>query len=156
ALAEDGNARAVRLVTMLERPEETLNVVLLVVLVTQLGTASLVGVLVDRFFGPYGVVVGVMVNIVAFFVLGAVAAKTYAIQHTDRAALRVANLLWFLTRFAPLRQLSRGLIGIANLILPGKGLKRGPFVTEAELRQMADVAAEEESIETEERELIHS
>ena len=42
------------------------------------------------------------------------------------------------------------------MILPGKGLKQGPFVTENEIRQMADVAAEEAAIETEERELIHS
>ena len=41
-------------------------------------------------------------------------------------------------------------------MLPGKGLKQGPFVTEEEIRTMADVAAEEESIEREERQLIHS
>ena len=42
------------------------------------------------------------------------------------------------------------------MILPGKGLKKGPFVTEEEISPMADVAAEEEVIEREERELIHS
>ena len=41
-------------------------------------------------------------------------------------------------------------------MLPGKGLRGGPFVTEDEILTMADVAAEEASIETEERELIHS
>ena len=50
----------------------------------------------------------------------------------------------------------RGLLGLVNTILPGKGLKKGPFVTEEEIRQMADVAAEEAAIETSERELIHS
>ena len=52
--------------------------------------------------------------------------------------------------------LSRGLIGVANVILPGRGIKEGPFVTEEEIRQMADVAADEEVIEREERRLIHS
>jgi CBS domain containing-hemolysin-like protein len=65
-------------------------------------------------------------------------------------------MLWFLTHFAPLRWTSNLLIGLANLVLPGKGLKQGPFVTEEDLRTMADVAAEEDSIETEERRLIHS
>ena len=88
--------------------------------------------------------------------IGEVAPKTYAIQHTERAALRVTPLLWFLTNFPPLRWLSRGLIGIANVVLPGKGLKQGPFVTEEEIRTMADVAADEEAIEREERRLIHS
>ena len=40
--------------------------------------------------------------------------------------------------------------------MPGKGLKEGPFVTEEDLKTMADFAADEEAIENEERELIHS
>jgi CBS domain containing-hemolysin-like protein len=48
------------------------------------------------------------------------------------------------------------LLGFVNAVLPGKGLKQGPFVTEGEIRQMADVAAQEAEIETSERELIHS
>ncbi|MCZ7526956.1 MAG: hemolysin family protein [Acidimicrobiia bacterium] len=156
ALEEEGRKGAAKLARMLERPEQTLNVVLLVVLVTQLTTATLVGVLVDRLFGPYGVVAGIVLQIVAFFVIAEVAPKTYAVQHTDRAALRVAGLLSLLTNFPPLRVMSRGLIGLANVVLPGKGLKQGPFVSEEEIRQMADVAAEEEVIEREERRLIHS
>ena len=58
--------------------------------------------------------------------------------------------------FLPLRILSRSLIALANVLLPGKGLKEGPFVTEEDLRAMADVAADEEMIEREERRLIHS
>ena len=41
-------------------------------------------------------------------------------------------------RLAPLRLLSRGLIGLTNVILPGKGLKQGPFVSEEEFLAMAD------------------
>ena len=42
------------------------------------------------------------------------------------------------------------------MILPGKGLKKGPFVSEEELLAVADVAVEEDVIEHEERELIES
>ena len=35
----------------------------------------------------------------------------------------------------------RGFIGLANIVLPGKGLRGGPFVTEEDLLTMADVAA---------------
>ena len=45
---------------------------------------------------------------------------------------------------------------MANLILPGKGIKQGPFVSEQELLAMADVAAPRTVIEREERTLIHS
>jgi CBS domain containing-hemolysin-like protein len=156
ALAEEGKKGADRLSRMLEQPEQTLNVVLLVVLICQLGSATIFGIFLANVFGPYGVVIGIVLNITAFFVFGEVAPKTFAVQHTERAALLVARPLWLLTNFPPLRWLSRLLIGMANVVLPGKGIKEGPFVTEAEIRQMADVAAAEREIEREERKLIHS
>ena len=156
ALADEGSKRAGRLAEMLEQPEQTLNSVLLLVLVTQLTTATLIGVLLEGAAGALGVVIGIVLQIVLFFVIGEVAPKTYAVQHTERAALSVTPMLWFLTQFAPLRWTSKLLIGIANVVLPGKGLKQGPFVTEEDLRTMADVAASEEAIEREEQALIHS
>jgi CBS domain containing-hemolysin-like protein len=156
ALAEEGRKHAARLARMLERPVETLNSVLLLVLVSQLTSASLLGILLDRQFGPYGVVIGLVLQIILYFVIGEVAPKTYAVQHTDRAALMVTPFLWAISSFPPLRIVSRGLIGFANVLLPGRGLKQGPFVTEEDLRAMADVAADEEVIEREESKLIHS
>ncbi|HEX9505983.1 MAG TPA: CNNM domain-containing protein, partial [Acidimicrobiia bacterium] len=156
ALQEEHGRRAGRLVVMLEHPEQTLNVVLLLVLVSQLTSATLLGVLLEGTAGTWGVVLGIVLQIFLFFVVGEVAPKTYAVQHTERAALALTPALWFLTNFAPLRWLSSLLIGVANVVLPGKGLKQGPFVTEEEIRTMADVAASEEAIATEERRLIHS
>jgi len=156
ALADDGRRGADKLVRMLEHPERTINSLLLLVLIAQLSSAYLLGILLDRQLGSIGIVIGLVVQLVLFFVVAEVVPKTYAIQHTDRAALRTAGFLYAVTYFPPLRWLTRGLIGLANVIMPGKGLKEGPFVTEEDLRTMADVAAEEESIEIEERELIHS
>jgi magnesium and cobalt exporter, CNNM family len=156
ALEEEGEKRAHRLVVMLEHPEQTLNVVLLMVLVSQLTSATLIGVLLEGTAGTLGVVIGIVLQIVLFFVIGEVAPKTFAVQHTERAALALTPMLWFLTNFAPLRWMSSLLIGVANVVLPGRGLKQGPFVTEEDLRTMADVAASEDSIEREERRLIHS
>ena len=156
ALEEEGDKRAHRLVLMLEHPEQTLNVVLLGVLVCQLTVATLIGVLLEGTAGVWGVVIGIVLQIFLFFVIGEVAPKTFAVQNTERAALALTPVLWFLTHFAPLRWSSNLLIGVANVVLPGKGLKQGPFVTEEEIRTMADVAASEDVIEREERRLIHS
>src|SRR5205823_14938973 len=41
-------------------------------------------------------------------------------------------------------------------ITPGRGLPQGPYVTEQEIRTMAEVASEEEQIEEGEADLIHS
>ena len=156
ALADEGRRGADKLVRMLEHPERTINSLLLVVLVAQLTSAYLLGILLDRQLGSLGIVIGLVVQLVLFFVVAEVVPKTYAIQHTDRAALRTAGFLYAVTYFPPLNWLTRGLIGLANIVMPGKGLKEGPFVTEEDLLTMADVAADEEAIEHEERELIHS
>ncbi len=156
SLEEEGRKSAARLAQMLERPERTLNVVLLLILVCQMTSASLLGVVLEGAFGSAGLVFGLVIQIVVYFVIGEVAPKTYAIQHSDRAALALTPFLWAISNFPPLRLLSRGLIGLANVLLPGRGLKQGPFVTEEDLRTMADVAADEQAIEREERRLIHS
>ncbi|MBA2325445.1 MAG: HlyC/CorC family transporter [Actinobacteria bacterium] len=156
ALEEEGHKGAAKLARLLERPEQTLNIVLALALFTQLTSAALLGALLRDLVGVWGFAAGLVVQFILFFVVGEVAPKTYAVQHTDRAALRVAGVLTFLTQFPPLRAMSRGLIGMANLLLPGRGLKRGPFVTEEDVRAAADVAADDEEIEREERRLIHS
>jgi putative hemolysin len=156
ALEEEGRKGAARLARMLEHPEQTVNIVLALALFAQLTSAALVGLLLGGFAGPIGFIGAIILQFVAFFVIAEVAPKTFALQHPDRAALRVAGILYLLTNFPPLRVLSRALIGMANALLPGKGLKRGPFVTEDDVRAAADVAAEEQEIEREERRLIHS
>jgi CBS domain containing-hemolysin-like protein len=63
-------------------------------------------------------------------------------------------------RFPPIRAVSAVLIGLANLIIGEKGESedgiRPSYVTESELKAMADVAHEEHVIEKEERTFIHS
>jgi putative hemolysin len=155
-LADEGDKRAERVLRLLEHPEQTLNSVLLVLLACQMISATLLGTVLEPTFGTAGVVIGMVIEITVVFTFAEVAPKTFAVQHTDRAVLSVSALLVFLTKFRPLRLLTHGFIGLANVVLPGKGLRGGPFVTEEEILTMADVAAQEASIETEERELIHS
>ncbi len=52
--------------------------------------------------------------------------------------------------------MTRALIALSNAILPGKGIKAGPYTSDEMLRAIADEAAEEDVIEHEERTLIHS
>ncbi len=146
-----GGSKLVRLVT---RPEEFINPLLLMVLVLQSVQTALTTLVAERLFGSVGVAVGLFVNVVVVFVLAEAAPKTWAVQHSDQAALITARPVHALTHFLPLRVLSRGLIGLTNVILPGKGLKQGPFVSEEELLALTDEAAESESIEHEERVLI--
>src|SRR5947209_13091883 len=155
ALEDEGRKGATTLVRLSEHPDQWLNTVLLVLLTCQLVTATLVGFLANH-FGPWGVVIALGFEVCVIFVVAEAAPKTWAVQHSERAALLVARPIAALVRFWPLRVLTRGLIGLANVIIPGKGLKQGPFVSEGELLAMADVAEQEDVIEREERALIHS
>jgi magnesium and cobalt exporter, CNNM family len=156
ALEEEGDKRAGTLGRLVEHPERFLNPVLLLVLTTQLVAATLVGYLADNLFGPWGLAIATAFEVVVIFVFAELAPKTWAVQHPDRAALAVARPIAALVRFPLLRAISRAMIGLSNVIIPGKGLKQGPFVSEEELLAMADVAVEEDVIEREERALIHS
>jgi CBS domain containing-hemolysin-like protein len=89
-----------------------------------------------------------------YFVIVEAMAKTFAVLHSDRVALTLAPLVWALGRILSLP--TRGLIGLANILLPGRGLKEGPFVSEDDIRSMAEVGSEEGSIDEGEKELIHS
>jgi putative hemolysin len=155
ALAEGGDKRGSTLLALVS-DQGWLNPVLLVALAAQLVQSTLLGVLAARLLGPLGVVAVTVVNVTLFFIFAEVAPKTWAIQHTERAALRVATPVRALAAFPPLRLLSSLLIRITNVILPGKGLVRGPYVSEEELLAVADLALEEEVIEAEERRMIES
>ena len=156
ALAEEGRKGAKVLERLVQRPEESLNPILLLLLLCTLVTATLVGFVADDLFGAPGVIAATAFEVVVIFVFAEAAPKTWAVQHGERAALLVAPLVNALVRFPPLKWAARALIGLSNVILPGKGLKQGPFVSQEELLAFADVAHEEGEIEGQERALIHS
>ena len=156
AMVEEKRRGAASLQKIVERPERNLPVILLATQICTLVTATLVGVVVDHVFGAWGVLIATAFEVVVIFVFAELAPKIWAVQHLDRAALFMAPVVSFLIAFPPMRWLTMGLIWVANLVLPGKGIKEGPYVTEEELLAMADTAAEEEVIEREERKLIHS
>jgi putative hemolysin len=155
-MAEEKRRGSAALVRLVEHPERFLNPVLLLVLLCHLVAATLIGVVAERLFGPVGVAVATAFEVVVVFVFAESLPKTWAVQHPERASLLTAPIVSAIVGFPPIRLLARGLIGLTNLIIPGKGLKEGPYVSEQEILAMADAAVEEDVIEREERQLIHS
>jgi CBS domain containing-hemolysin-like protein len=156
SLTEENRRGSQALLRLVEHPEEFLTPVLLLVLVCHLTAATFVGILSERKFGAVGVFIALAFEAVVIFVTAEAVPKTFAVQHPDRTSLFVAPVVSLVVRFPPIRLMSRALIGLSNVLVPGKGLKEGPFVSEEELLAMADVAVEEDVIEREERQLIHS
>ena len=153
-IAERGGFGSKRIARLVAHPEEFLNVVLLVVLVCQLVQATLVGLVADSLFGAWGLVLATFVNVVVVFVVAEAIPKTWAVQHTESASRIAAPVVWWMTRFWPFRLIARALIGLTNVIIPGKGLKQGPFVSEEEILALADQAVSADILEEGERELI--
>jgi putative hemolysin len=156
ALADDGSKRARTLVKLISKPEHFLNPLLLSLLLCQTGQSVLTTLLADDLFGGWGALIGFFFSIIVVFVFVEAIPKTWAIVNSDRAALFAAPPVAALSKFPPVAVVSRGLIGLGNVLLPGKGLKQGPFVSEGEFLAFADAALEGDVIEHEERKLIES
>jgi CBS domain containing-hemolysin-like protein len=137
-------------------PERWVNPLLLTVNICQTVQATLTGILSARLWGTYGVIVGVALNVLVFFVLAEAVPKTYAVLYPQKAALFTARPVAALVAFPPLRLISKWLITLTNVIVRGKGLQQGPFVTESELLGIVETAADDGVVEHEERELIES
>lgn len=156
SLADQGSKSGRALKRLVDEPERWVNSVLLTVNTFQTVQTSLTAILAGRLFGGWGVAVGVVLNVMVFFVLAEAVPKTYAVLYPQRSALMAARPVSALVAFPPLRWISMGLIWMTNVIVKGKGLEQGPFVSESELLGIVETAAEDDVIEEEERELIES
>lgn len=155
ALRDEHRRGANRLVRLVEHPQAFLNPILLLVLICQLVTATLVGILAERFFGALGVLAATFFEVVVIFVLAEALPKNWAVYNPERAALFAAPIISALVSFPPVRLLSNGLQGMANSLMRPHSRESGG-IRESELLAMADVALEQDVIEHQERQLIHS
>ncbi len=99
-------------------------------------------------------VVTIVVTLTVSFILWGVAPRTLGRQHPERTMRAFAPLVSGLTTiFGPIAQL---MILLGNALTPGKGYADGPFATEADLRDLVDIAEKNELIEAGESKMIHS
>ncbi|MET8046686.1 MULTISPECIES: hemolysin family protein [unclassified Streptosporangium] len=152
----DGRRGAVRLQAIVADPPRYLNLLLLLrlsceLVATVIGTLLFIDWLGDQGWA-YAAAAAVMI-VVSYVIVG-VSPRTLGRQHAEPIALASAPVVYGLTRiFGPLPKL---LILLGNAVTPGKGFREGPFTSEAELRDLVDLAEERRVIEPDEREMIHS
>ena len=146
---------ATRLAKVLSDPPRSLNLLLLLRLLFELAAAGIVvSYAVDRVAGSKAVVTAVVVMTVVSYVFIGVAPRTLGRQHAETIALRGSGVALALTKvFGPLPRL---LILVGNALTPGKGFREGPFASEAELRDLVELAQERGVVERSERDMINS
>ncbi len=165
-LVEDAKPGAKRLLRIVEDPARFMNTALFLRLLCEIGAIVLATVLVTNLLVSrdpvseavvgrwWAVVATVLVMVAVSFVVVGVAPRTVGRQHSERVALLSAGPLAVFTKVVgPVAQM---LIIVGNVITPGRGFSEGPFASEAELRELVDLAEASSVIESGERKMIHS
>ena len=156
-LAHENRPGAAGLLRLLDDAARHLNAVLFVRLLTETSAVVLATVMLLDLLGAHrvsSVLVAIGVMFLVLFVLIGVGPRTVGRQHSEAIALSTAGLVLAAGRvLGPLAQL---LILVGNAVTPGKGFSEGPFSSEAELREMVDLAEASSLIESGESKMIHS
>lgn len=144
ARADEGGRRAGRTLRLLDDLPHVLNTTLLVVLLVQIGAATVTGILADRWFGRGGVTIASIALTIFLFVYSEAIPKTYAYRNAASVIMALAYPVGWLTTL--LRPIVSVLVKFADWHAPGKGIATTPTVTERELRSLAAAAATEGEI----------
>ncbi|MHB0976274.1 MAG: hemolysin family protein [Candidatus Aquicultorales bacterium] len=156
-LVEQEAPGAAALDRLLEQPSRFLATLLVLSITTNIAIASLTTIMIASTTGYYAA--GIATGFAAFFVLifGQITPKTYAAQHAERIALQVAPRLHFLSILvSPFVRLFIGISNVISAVMGIERIKEIPFTSEEEIKALVSMAEEEEIIEEEEKELIHS
>ncbi len=154
--AREGRRGARRLQEIVADPPQYLNLLMLLRLSCETVATVIATLLFIDLLGDEGqaYLVAAVVMIVICYVIMGVSPRTLGRQHAEPIALASAPVVYRLTRV--LGPLPRLLILLGNALTPGKGFREGPFTSEAELRDLVDLAEQRRVIEPDERQMIHS
>ncbi|WP_432523279.1 hemolysin family protein [Kineococcus sp. SYSU DK006] len=155
-LEADGRRGAAALTRVLESAAPVLTVCTLLRVVFETLAAVCVTVVVASWVDSWWLVLllaGLGMSALDFVLVG-VGPRTLGRLHAETVGLLAAPVLGpVATLMGPL---ARALVAVGNAVTPGRGLAHGPFGSEAELREIVELAGETEVIEAGEQRMIHS
>nr|WP_220489282.1 hemolysin family protein [Tessaracoccus sp. MC1679] len=155
-MADHDERGAERIKLIAQDPAPSINAVMFTRMTLEITSIVLAGLVVFTQFQMDWqralVTIGVMLAV--SFILWGVAPRTLGRQNPERTMRMFGPLVSGLTTlFGPIAQL---MILLGNALTPGRGYADGPFATEAELRDLVDIAEKQELIEAGESKMIHS
>ncbi|MCI0856816.1 MAG: DUF21 domain-containing protein, partial [Chloroflexi bacterium] len=154
-LAEEGSKSAQALERIRERDDLFFAAIVLLQNLFIVVASSLAGLLAVDLAGGWGLVVGTVIVTSAIALFGEVTPKVLAARSADRIALllaRPAELITIVLR--PVAMLFAAAPNALARIFLREGADVSPTVTEAELRMLIDIGAEEGAFGEEEAELV--
>ncbi|MEO7039668.1 MAG: hemolysin family protein [Candidatus Elarobacter sp.] len=156
ALAEKSVRGAARLARLVENRNRTLTSVLIGSTFVLLAADSVATYLFIQWDVPHAAVWSTIVMTIVILVFGEILPKTVAVGTGDRTALRLAPLLGAVTRL--LTPLTTAFLFVTDGLVRvfGGTPHVGPYVTEDDIKTLVNVGVEQNVLEEQERELIHS
>ncbi|HWP51080.1 MAG TPA: hemolysin family protein [Clostridia bacterium] len=154
-MAEDGDPRALRALSMVERFDRTLSVILVGNNVVNIAAASAATVLATSMFGMGGVAAATIVTTVVILVFGEVLPKSIAKENAESVALSLSGMLSvFIFILTPLSLLFVKLQELVSHLFGDK--TNHPLVTEQELLNIIETIEEEGVLNEQRSELMQS
>jgi len=159
-LRREDNPRAIRVLKILDDRPRYVNVLFFlstvstITAIVLLGRTLITDLTRDAMVAWLAYVITIVILVLIAYVGLGVAPRTLGRQHAERISLIAAWPTILLTRI--LSPLATLLIHLGNALTPGKGFRQGPFDSEAELRELVDMAGASSLIEDDERQMIHS
>src|SRR5579863_8789643 len=155
-LVEEGDQKAAEIERLLAEPNAFLSTILIVNSVAVIVASSMATVLALRFSTSFGELISSVVVSLVVLIFCEITPKTAAVQNPLRWARGLLPLVkgtaWVLHPIVVVL----GKITSFLVRMLGGQVKRGPFVTEEELRLLVTVGEEEGVLEEDETEMIHS
>jgi CBS domain containing-hemolysin-like protein len=155
-LVEQGVPGAERIRLIAQDPAPTINAVMFSRMLLEITSIVLVSIVMFTQFQVdwQRALVTTAIMLVVSFVLWGVAPRTLGKQQPEKTLRTFGALASGLTTvFGPVASL---MILLGNALTPGRGYRDGPFATEAELRDLVDMAQASDLIEAGESKMIHS
>jgi CBS domain containing-hemolysin-like protein len=145
------------LLQIAENPRPFLASTVLLMLVGNLtATVLITSVILHSGVGaPEAIAIALMLFVL--FQLTELAPRSWVLERPDQVLLLSARPVYFLGRaLGPIASFLVAINRVFLLILPGRGLPKGPLTSEEEIKSIIEVAESEEVLEAEEAEMIQS
>ncbi|HVC39123.1 MAG TPA: hemolysin family protein [Candidatus Dormibacteraeota bacterium] len=152
----EGDPRAAQVERLHRNPGGYLGTILVTNTLALMLASSSATLLAEQHLGAGAAIWSAVALAILVLLFCEIGPKTYALQHSEAMARRVAGPVALATRLlGPVVFVLAAMSAVFFRVLPGEGGRRNPFLTEEELKELVLASQQEGVVEEEEREMIH-
>ncbi len=155
-LMNKGSKNAKLVYALLSNPDRLITSILVGNNVVNTAISVLIAFVLIHIYGEdIGMVLATVIGAMVIVVFGEIIPKVFAVQHAEKTSLKiVVPLKVILAILAPVTRVFYA-IGSGVIKVFGGEVKRGPLITEEEIRLMIELGKEEGVLGDEERKMLH-